>query len=263
VTPTATLNGGLRWDVQMPFVPSNDTMTTASLADVCGVSGLGAGGLFSACNFFAPGSSGGKVPEFAQFTSGTRGYNTDWNNLAPNVGVAWRPNVGDEWRRALLGDPEQATLRAGYAVAYERQGIGGFTGVYGPNPGSSLSLTRDANTGLVRPGESWPVLLRETDRLYQAPFPKTPTYPIPIRPNRAYTINAFHPDIEVASARSWMVGLQRAVTRDMAVELRYVGTRGVNQWSTLNYNERNVVENGFLDEQPSVQNALNHVMLLS
>ncbi len=34
----------------------------------------------------------------------------------------------------------------------------------------------------------------------------------------------------------------------MAVELRYVGTRGVNQWSTLNYNERNVIENGFFDE---------------
>jgi hypothetical protein len=30
--------------------------------------------------------------------------------------------------------------------------------------------------------------------------------------------------------------------------VRYVGTRGVNQWSELNYNERNVIENGFLDE---------------
>ena len=34
----------------------------------------------------------------------------------------------------------------------------------------------------------------------------------------------------------------------MALEVRYVGTRGVNQWSTLNYNERNIMENGFLDE---------------
>ena len=52
----------------------------------------------------------------------------------------------------------------------------------------------------------------------------------------------------MASARSWTVGLQRAITQDMALEVRYVGTRGVNQWSTLNYNERNVIENGFLDE---------------
>lgn len=248
VTPTLTLNGGIRWDVQMPFSPSNDTMTTASLADICGVSGLGGGGIYDACNFYAPGSSGGKVPEFAQFTTGTRGYNTDWNNISPNVGLAWRPNVESGWLRMVFGDPEQATIRGGYSESFERQGLGVMTGVFGPNPGSTLSLTRDANTGLVPPGESWPVLLRETNRLYPAPFPETPTFPIPIRPNRADNINAFHPDVQVASARSWTIGLQRSLTRDTALEVRYVGTRGVNQWSELNYNERNVIENGFLDE---------------
>jgi hypothetical protein len=248
LTQNFTLNAGLRWDVQMPFSPSNDTMTTASLADICGVSGVGKGGLYTACNFYAPGSSGGKIPEFAQFTSGTRGYNTDWNNLAPNIGAAWRPDVQSGFLRTLLGDPEQATIRGGFSIAYERQGIGGFTDIYGPNPGSTLSLTRDAATGLVGPGESWPVLLRDTARLYQAPFPSTPTFPIPIRANRADNLNAFHPDIEVASARSWTVGVQRALSTNMALEVRYVGTRGVNQWSTLNYNERNVIENGFLDE---------------
>ncbi len=248
LTSTLTLNAGVRWDVQMPFSPSNDTMTTASLADVCGVSGLGNGGLYDACNFYAPGSGGGKVPEFSQFTTGTRGYNTDWNNIAPNVGVAWRPNVQSRWLRSLLGDPEHATLRGGYSVAYERQGLLVFTGVYGVNPGSTLSLTRDANTGLVPPGEQWPVLLRETSRLYPAPFPETPTFPIPIRPNRADIIEAFHPDVQVAAARSWTAGLQRSIGKSMAMEIRYVGTRGVNQWSELNYNERNVIENGFLDE---------------
>ena len=34
----------------------------------------------------------------------------------------------------------------------------------------------------------------------------------------------------------------------MAAEIRYVGTRGVDQWSELNYNERNLIENGFIDE---------------
>jgi hypothetical protein len=34
----------------------------------------------------------------------------------------------------------------------------------------------------------------------------------------------------------------------MALEVRYVGTRGVNQWSGLNYNELNIIENGFYDE---------------
>ena len=34
----------------------------------------------------------------------------------------------------------------------------------------------------------------------------------------------------------------------MAVEARYVGTRGVDQWSTLDYNETNIIENGFFNE---------------
>jgi hypothetical protein len=248
LTPALTINAGLRWDVQTPFSPVNDTTSSASLADVCGVSGVGSGGIYSSCNFYVPGAGGGKVPEFAHFTVGTRGYNTDWNNVAPNVGVAWRPNVKTGWLRALLGDPEQATIRGGYSVAYERQGFAVFTSVWGANPGSTLSLTRNANTGLVPAGESWPVLLRETNRLYPATFPETPTFPIPIRPNRADNINAFHPDIQIASARSWTIGLQRAIGRDMAVEARYVGTRGVDQWSELNYNERNLIENRFIDE---------------
>ena len=248
MTPTLTLNVGLRWDLQTPFSPSNDTMTTASLADICGISGIGDGGIYDACNFFDPRAAGGKVPEYQQLTSGTLGYNVDWNNFSPNIGVAWLPNVEGGWLRAFLGDPNSATLRAGYAESFERQGIGGFTGIYGANPGSTLSLTRNVNTGLVGPGESWPVLLRETNRLYSAGFPETPTFPIPIRPNRADSINAFHPDIEVASARSWSMGMQRALTTNTAMEVRYLGTRGVNQWSTLNYNERNIIENGFLEE---------------
>ena len=102
--------------------------------------------------------------------------------------------------------------------------------MFGSNPGSTLSVTRNANTGLVPPAS----LARAAERAGPAvpgAVPATPTYPIPIRPNRADDIAAFHPDIQIASARSWTIGVQRAISRDMAVEVRYVGTRGVNQWS--------------------------------
>lgn len=133
--------------------------------------------------------------------------------------------------------------------------MGRFTGAFGSNPGSTLSLTRNQNTGLVGPDESWPVLLRERDRLYNAPFSLTPSFPIPIRPNRADNINAFHPNIQIGSARSWNVSFERAVSANTALEVRYVGTRGVNLWQELNYNERNLIENGFFDEfQAAMQN---------
>jgi hypothetical protein len=224
-------------------------MSAVSLASVCGMSGMGDGGTYSKCNFGAVGASpDATVPEFVQYTKGTRGYNTDWNNVAPNVGIAWRPNVQEGWLRTLLGDPEQATLRAGYSVAYERQGMGVFTGQFGANPGSTLSLTRSESTGLVGPGESWPVLVSQPDRLFNASFPATPTFPIAIRANRADDLNAFAPDIKVASAGTWTVSFQRSITRDTAVDIRYVGTRGRNQWSELNWNQPDIEKNGFIDE---------------
>jgi len=92
------------------------------------------------------------------------------------------------------------------------------------------------------------LMYSQKDRLYPAAFPATVSYPIAIQADRASTLNAFAPDVEVASARSWTIGLQRAISKDMAVEVRYVGTRGVDQWSALNYNTRDIVENGFMNE---------------
>ena len=214
---TVTVNGGVRWDVQLPFTPVNDIMSQATFASACGVSGIGADGR---CRFFQPGASGGVQPEFIQFSTGTKGYNSDWNNVAPNVSIAWRPDVQGGWLRKLLGDPDQATLRAGYSIAYDRQGMGIFTGQYGANPGSTLSLTRDANTGLVPAGESWPVLVSQRERLYNAPFPDEPTFPISVRASRADNLELFAPDIKVASARSWTVSFQRALSKNTAVDVR-------------------------------------------
>ena len=52
------------------------------------------------------------------------GYNTEYDNFAPNVGVAWQPNVQSGWLRTILGDPAQATIRASYGVSYNSDGLG-------------------------------------------------------------------------------------------------------------------------------------------
>ena len=36
--------------------------------------------------------------------------------------------------------------------------------------------------------------------------------------------------------RNWTVGFARSISKDMAVEIRYVGNRGDNEWSAINYN---------------------------
>lgn len=226
-------------------------MSSVTLESICGMSGVGDGGLYSKCNFLEPGASGGTKPEFIQFKRGTEGYKTDWNNLAPSASIAWRPNVQGGLLRAILGNPDQATFRAGWSVAYERQGMSIFTGTYGSNPGSVLTLNRSEATGLVPAGETWPVFLQQRERLYNAPFPDTVTFPIAVRENRADSIYAIAPDVQIGRAMTWQVGFQRSITDSMAFEVRYVGTRGTNQWSRLNWNSirgENLVANGFLEE---------------
>ena len=111
------------------------------------------------------------------------------------------------------------------------------------------------------PGEQWPVLLSQTNRLYPLPFNPDPTYPIAVGANRADNLNAFAPDIKIGRVRSWTVAFARSISRDMAVEIRYVGNRGDHEWSSINYNcgttnnnnctgirGENLVANGFMNE---------------
>ena len=249
VKPTVTISAGLRWDLQTPFKALNDTMTAVAFDSVCGQSGRGEGTTpFNKCAFNSY-KNIGMVPEYIQLTSGTNGYETDWNNLGPSISVAWRPNVQSGFMRTLLGDPEQATLRGGYSQTYSRQGISTFTGTYGGNPGSTISVNRNVNNGnLIPAGGTWPLLLRDKDEPVSGDVPDHTGAADAVLPNRANSLNAFAEDVQIDSARTFSVSFQRAITRDMAVDVRYVGTRGVDQWSTLNYNTRDIEANGFFNE---------------
>ena len=248
-TPTVTLNYGLRWELQLPMQPGNDSFSMSTFADLCGRSGLGDGPGGRGCNFFQPGALNGISPTYVQYNSGNPGYDTDWNNFAPNVGAAWRPNVQDGWLRKLLGDPDQATIRGGFALAYTRERMDRFTGLYSANPGAAINANRTGNqNNLVLPGETWPVTLSQQNRLGPPPIPETPAYPLVPSLVNGDDINIFDPAIRVPYTKSWSIGLQRSISKDMAIDVRYVGTRLMNGWTTENWNEINIVENNFLDE---------------
>src|SRR6185503_12084772 len=121
------------------------------------------------------------------------GFKTDLNNVAPNISVAWRPNVTPNisvaWRpnvqqgflRTVLGDPETATIRAGYSIAYNRNGMAEFTGVFGANTGRTTNSNRNSTVGnlvlasdaATYGGNGWPLLFRQAERL--GPPPTCPT----------------------------------------------------------------------------------------
>jgi Carboxypeptidase regulatory-like domain len=236
--PSLTINAGLRYVLQTPFYPKNNSYSTATLEDVWGVSGVD--------NLFRPGTLTGKIPVFSPFSEGVRAYNTDRNNFAPNIGFAWSaPGSGNSFLRRLFGAQEgDSVFRAGYSAAYNRPGMSDFTGAIDDNPG--LQQTANRNQTLGNFGTPGSIFLRNPNQLGPPPFPSSPIYPL--RDVVDGDIHIFDENLQVPWARSWTAGWQRKLSNNMAVEARYVGTSAGDQWFDYNYNEVNIIENGFLNE---------------
>jgi TonB dependent receptor-like, beta-barrel len=235
VGPNFTLNYGARYDLTFPFVALNNSYSIGDLDDVYGVSGVG--------NLFKPGVLTGGAPTFRQLSAGERAYPMDWNNFAPSVGFAWTPAADAGWLRHLTGGPSDFVVRAGYNRSYTRLGLTDFAGQVANNPGVSLNAFRSQTLNNLGP---LPLLMRDSSRLGPAPFPDTPTFPFTEVVTGDITI--FSQDLVVPLADSWQAGVSRALGTTMSVEARYLGARSQGNWRTNDYNELNILENGFLDE---------------
>lgn len=231
VNQSLTVSAGLRYVLQNPFYPTNNSYTTMTLASLYGVSGEG--------NIWKPGTLTGAKPQFIRYADGEYAYNPDRNNLAPSVGAAWQVSPSTGFMKWLRGSEEgDVVVRGGWAMAYQRPGMSDFTGVFGDNQGIAVSLQADQNNNTL------PILLRNNPAL-----PAAPGVNLPANPNSITTRgNVFDPNIQLPYTQSWSAGWQRKVSRDSAIELRYVGSRHVGDWDTRNLNEPNITTNGFLNE---------------
>ncbi len=270
--PTVTVTAGVRYQYTLPMNPANSVFSTISLADACGASGQGQGPSADGakdrfCNMFQPGTFGNPTapaPSYYLYTKYNKGYNTDFNNLGPIVGVAWRPNVQSGWLRALLGDPEIATVNGGFTRSFVRTRLDQFLNVYNGNPGQTIAATRSTSTTAFPivggPGDSgqWPILYSQKDRLGAPAFNPVPQFPIfpntingsgstAICTNCAASSWNFNPNIEVPWTDSWNVSFQRAITKDTVFEVRYQGNRGYGEWVHEDWNATNIQETNWYD----------------
>jgi hypothetical protein len=238
--PNFTINAGLRYELQLPFIALNNSYATATMADVCGVSGVGSQ---YGCNLFQPGPGSGVKPAFINLEKGDHVSDIDWDNFAPSIGFNWSPSGSSGLRRKMTGAPGDFSIGAGFAHSYNRNGMTDFTGVYGANPGVFIDVNRSLSLGNLG---TLPLLFRDRARLDPPAFANTPQYPL--TDVETGDVNIFDKGLKVPWSQSWQVGVQRAIGAQMAVEVRYVGTRSGDLWSNFNYNEINITENGFLNE---------------
>jgi hypothetical protein len=240
--PNFTLTYGLRWEVQFPWTPLNNGFSWASTAEAWGPSGIN--------SLFKPGATGGKPTLLYQFDAGTHAYNVDYKSFAPSFGFAWSPKSKGGILGKLLGQGAQTVIRSGFAIAYNRMGMFDYADyLFAVNPGGTIDATRNQNLGNLVSGtgtDVYPLLFRDKSRLGAPAFADTPNFPI--KPTITNSINTIEPDIRTPYTMSWTFGLQREITKDMAIEVRYAATRNLQPYFQRNLNEINIVENGWTKE---------------
>ncbi len=241
VKPAFTLTLGLRYEQQQPFVNLTNTYTSASLASVWGISGIG--------NMFEPGVMTGVQPTYTPLTTA---YATpkSWN---PSLGFAWQLPEMHGPLALLFGNHQGASvLRAGYAINTIREGTNIMTSIYGSNPGNTVDASVDPVNYPQYFGAPGSVLLGPN-----MPTRPTPTAPsFPMIPSPTNSINAFDPNLKMGYVQSWNLGFEREIGKDNVVEVRYTGNHGVHEWRQVDLNEVNLFENGFLKEFYIAQNNL-------
>ncbi|HJP93655.1 MAG TPA: TonB-dependent receptor [Pyrinomonadaceae bacterium] len=232
--PNVTLNLGVRWEPQHPIVSENENFAKVTFPGLFGESGEG--------NLFKPGTLSGSTTQFTPLGIGEKLYDTDWNNFAPSASIAWSPSFQNGLLHRFFGDGGKSVIRAGYSVAFVREGLGNITQILSGNPGGTLTLNSDVDAETLPLG----TLFRDRAALTPPGFADTPVYPITAQPGDA--IGGFDPNLKTGLVHSWNFGVQREIFKDTVVEARYVGTRGRNLWRRYGINEVNVLENGFLSE---------------
>ncbi len=267
ILPTLTINYGMRWEFQgAPRDPDNLIYRVAGqLNGEYGISGPG--------NLFSPGTLTGSHPLY-ELNGDAKWYQNDLNNFAPNLGLAWTPNIDNKWYNMVFGGPGKTVIRAGYSITFTREGLNNFNSIAQSNPGfnATISATQVAppagacptSSAASTPGQYPAGCLTlntlTTGSFLQSLITNPPAYPdsssFSIRPNQGFSTNAFDPDLALPLVHNWNFGIQREINPNLVVEVRYVGNHGQGLWRQDDLNEVNIFENGFLQEFLNARNNL-------
>lgn len=236
IKPGLTLTGGLRWELAPSPLNDNRVYTRVGLDGIFGVSGYG--------NLFRPGVYEGELTQFRLLEEGEQGYNTSYKNFAPSLGFAWSPNFKSALLGRLFGESGQTVLRGGYSIAYLREGFNAFNSMFGSNEGVTFATGVNPANFPAEFGPQGSRLLRDGSFPYLA----LPEAKFPFTARQSASINDFNPNLRPGYTQSWTFGIQRELSQNMALEVRYVGNHGTRLWRQYEIGEVNIFENGFLDE---------------
>lgn len=254
MTSSFTLNYGLRWD----FIGDNYDLTSAyqsaDPSSVWGPSGIN--------RLFMPGVLVGNMNPM--MVARPHQYNP-WNvTPQPALGFAWNPKAssGGRWDR-LLGSA--TVIRGGFQLrnfTEPQQYFWNNATDHGNGYFQYFSLqpANGGGVGTFTPGSlTLGVNGVGTDPTVLPPLAKTPTTYSPSYPMSELTWNYYwgasgmNPKIKPPYNMEWNFGIQRQLSANNVLEVRYVGHRAVREWMQIDPNEVNIFENGFLGQFQQAQ----------
>lgn len=168
-------------------------------------------------------------------------YKTDWDNFAPNIGVAWSPDFESGIGKFFFGSSGKSVIRGGYSNVYGNDSIV-----------TSIRNAANGNPGLARTTFTLGTLNGRLDAgvptVNPAPFTLPPrSYLLNNGQNNFFaTIFAIDPNIQIPRIEQYNAGFQREFFGNTAFEIRYVGTRSNNLARGIDLNQIDVKNNGFL-----------------
>jgi len=175
-------------------------------------------------------------------------FGNDWNNFAPNVGFSY----------ALPGLGRSTILRGGYGMSYSgaqikgAMGAGGLDGGGGTLPGLS-GITGGNGLTYTRTGY-WS--LANVTLPFQPQF--APLSPVSLTEARTLTMNMYDPNRVTPYIQNFNLSIQRELTRDMILDVSYVGSKSTKLYGRRELNYVKVFETEFLEAFNVTRNGGNH-----
>ena len=235
VTPSLTLNLGVRWELYTPpyEAQGRGLAPVGGAGAVFGISGNSFGSLF---NPFAAAGSPTLIHQIGPNTPnpGIQLFNTPHKNYAPAVGLAWSLPGSGRWKW-LTGGPSRMVLRMGYGIAYQRFPIGLANTESGGEPGISTTQTELSATNLSQ------VVL-------PVPISGPPLTMVPLTGPGSHTQTVYGIDqhLRTPYTQNYNITLTRELPGSIVLSAAYVGSKSSQLVQTVNINEVNVFENGIL-----------------
>jgi hypothetical protein len=251
--PNLTVNMGFRWDFTAASYDLQGAYHNANLSSIYGPSGVG--------NLFKPGTLTGNLNPTLDVNPSP--YNPWYKTPQPSLGLAWAPKFGDGFLKKILGEGNTVIRTSfsyrNFTVPYQyfwnnATNYGGF--YYQFYTATARNSTADGSfaPGSLSLGQSYPKFALNPLK-YETSVPASR---FTFNNNQTTNgINGMDYNIRQPYTMSWTLNIQQKLGQSRALEIRYNGNRTLHQWLSLNINEVNVFENGFLQEFKNAQNNLN------